>query len=470
MFNYDFESMLRLFTHSQSAALLCEGNWGIEREAQRVTASGDLALTDHPAVFGDKLTNPRITTDFAESQLELITPPKDSIDKAYAALEQIHDEVESVLHNEWLWPLSMPPRLPSEKLIRIAAFNDSNEGREKEAYRRDLAERYGKKMQMISGLHVNYSFSDDLVAFLADQLGLSQNLREAKDELYLALTRNFLRYRWLLIYLFGASPTVDETFDPVINEELAVVESCCPACCGLSRSFENYATSLRVSRYGYSNHLRKPYMISFNSLQEYTESIKKLLGVTIKKESELYSSIRLKPDPNEAGASPLRILEKHGIHYVEVRILDLNPFERAGIEPNQLRFLHLFLLFCLFELSEPITVEECARINENHHMVSLFGRKPGLKLLLSDGKKVALRAWGEQIMQKLFKLVEVIERAGVKGYREALVDAEAKLSQEKLLPSSRIVNEMVELGESYLAFGTRYAKHNRKLQASGRAN
>ena len=55
-------------------------NRGIERETLRTDGSARLSLTPHPASLGNKLTHPSITTDFSESQLELITPVFQSVD------------------------------------------------------------------------------------------------------------------------------------------------------------------------------------------------------------------------------------------------------------------------------------------------------------------------------------------------------------------------------------------------------
>ena len=46
---------------------------GIEKESLRARPDGSLALTRHPAALGSALAHPHITTDFSESQLELIT-------------------------------------------------------------------------------------------------------------------------------------------------------------------------------------------------------------------------------------------------------------------------------------------------------------------------------------------------------------------------------------------------------------
>ena len=137
--------MLNFFINKDSLSLLSDGKWGFETEFLRVTGRGNLALTPHSAVFGNKLENKNITVDFSESQIELISQPENSINKAYRSLKEIYHYVKNNLDNELLWPLSMPASLPSEEKIPIAVFDESTKGRENEIYRKGLALRYGKK-------------------------------------------------------------------------------------------------------------------------------------------------------------------------------------------------------------------------------------------------------------------------------------------------------------------------------------
>ncbi|XEC94754.1 hypothetical protein AB6A23_26295 [Paenibacillus tarimensis] len=462
---WKFEEMAGLFADMERSRLLRKGTWGLEKESQRVTVTGDLAMTDHP--FGDKMSNPDITTDFAESQLEMITPALPSIEEAYAYLHRIHDEIESGIGDELLWPLSMPPRLPAEEQIRIAEFNGTPEGRAKESYRQRLAERYGKKMQMISGLHYNFSFHEDLFHFLAGRLGYEADKRALTDNLYFAMARNLLRYRWLLIYLFGASPSADSTYDSVIARELAIIDRCCPACCGKVGDYERYATSLRVSRFGYSSATQRKHTVSFNGLNEYIGDFKRLLtqGV-LQKESEFYSSVRIKQLVRR-DQSQLDALERKGVGYVELRIMDLNPYERAGISLQQLRFLHVFMLYCLFEQSPPITKREWRLIQDNHHIVSLFGRKPNLHLHLYQGGKVMLSEWIEEMMGKMSRIAELLDQHGGGAVFQAAVNQErAKGRNVRLLLSSLIRQEMQVNDETLLDFGIRQAlRHKQRYLA-----
>ena len=73
--SWDFSEISESFLKDNKGKLLVEGNFGLEKECQRIISSGDLALTPHPHVFGDKTKNPHITNDFSESQVEMITKP-----------------------------------------------------------------------------------------------------------------------------------------------------------------------------------------------------------------------------------------------------------------------------------------------------------------------------------------------------------------------------------------------------------
>jgi len=480
--NWDFSEILTSFLKDGKGKLLVEGNFGFERESQRIISSGDLALTPHPPVFGDKLENPRITTDFSESHIEMITPTFKTIEEAYDELNIIYSEVENGIEDELLWPLSMPPKLPDEKNIPISSFPDSPEGIYKEIYRKGLALRYGKKMQMISGIHYNFSFDNKMVDYLYDLFGNEKDKQSFINEIHFALTRNFLRYRWILIYLFGASPFCHPTYYSVIDKEIKIIQKSCSSCVESIKNFNQYATSLRVSRFGYSNILKHNQNVYFNSLDEYSKKLRKLMttrneeytklgiyendsqiqlnGNILQNESEFYSSIRLKQNIGK-NETQLDALEKKGVKYVEVRILDLNPFEKLGLSLEQMYFIQVFMLFCLFEQSNFITKEEYDRINLNHHLITLFGRKENLVLQKYNGRAIALKQWGKEIFVKLKMLADLMSNAtGENKYRNSVENEYKKLIDMSFLPSERIHREMENNGEDFLEFGTRCAVNN----------
>ena len=480
--SWDFSEISESFLKDNKEKLLVEGNFGLEKECQRIISTGDLALTPHPPIFGDKTKNPHITNDFSESQIEMITTPFNSAEEAYESLNTINLEVEKGIDNELLWPLSMPPKLPDEEGIPIACFPGSENGKNMETYRKGLAIRYGKKMQMISGIHYNFSFSEGMINYLYKKFGNKKDKRLFIDEIHFGLARNFMRYSWILIYLFGASPFCHPTYYPVIKKELILIQKCCHD--NYEDIIENciqYATSLRVSRFGYSNSLKKENMY-FNSLEEYSTKLRRMLSTkdenfsklgiyrngsqiqlnenVLQKESEFYSSIRLK-QPICKGETPLDALEKRGVEYVEVRILDLNPFEKLGLNIEQMNFLQVFMHFCLFEESPQITEGEHAQINLNHHLVSLIGRKEGLKLKKYDGSEISLKSWGEEIFGKLRTIADLMDKSTENNKYSASVEKERqKLFDISLLPSERIKVEMEENNENLLEFGIRYAKNN----------
>ncbi len=459
--------------------LLLKGRWGVERELQRVTKVGELALTPHPAIFGDKLGNKEITTDFSESQMELITPPLPTVEEVSRYLTLLHEKAAKAVGKEYLWPLSMPPKLPEEELIPIAKFEDTKEGQEAYLYRQGLANRYGRKMQMISGIHFNFSFGDELLELLEQEVGEGKSSSEFKDETYFSVARNFLRFRWLLIYLYGASPSFDDTYGAVMKKEMRKVRQCCPECCSDDKE---YATSLRVSRYGYSNSTQIKNNIYYNSKEEYIRKIRALMakrsrkyadiGVQLndkilQKDSEFYSSIRLKQIV-EPGESQIEALEKRGVKYAEVRILDVNPFERNGISLEQMYFLQIFMLFCLFAGNRQMDERELKMGNQNHHMVALSGRKSKLMLEQPTGGRISLELWGEELFHQLSRIAELLDQAvGSSNYSSCVRKEQEKLYNRALLPSFRIVQEMKSNKESFLEYGMGLAAKYKSEEGMG---
>ncbi len=489
---WNFDNMLKLFMEDSNSKLLTQGLFGIEREAQRVTSSGELALTPHPEVFGDKEENKCITTDFSESQIEIITPAFDSVEKVYNSLKHLHFEVVKGIGEELLWPLSMPPRLPPEEQIPVAKFKPSVEGAERTAYRNGLALRYGKKMQMISGIHFNISFSDELISLLFNFFGSRKTLTAFKNDMYLSVTRNFLRYRWLIIYLFGASPDCDETYIPVITRELEIIQKCCPEYIDIMGDFNKFATSLRVSRFGYSNTANRSFDVFYNSLEEYIrkinimmttksqkyskmftkeytytdklEEMPQLNGNILQKESEFYSPIRLKQNLKK-GETQIEALAERGVKYLEIRILDINPFDKCGISLEQMHFLQVFMLYCLFEFSPEINRTELEKITVNHHLTALMGRKKDLLLYDKEQRLSFLKEIGEAIFVKLGYIAYLMDKSsGDNKYLSCINNEYSKLINTSLLPSEIIQSEMQQSDKNFIEYGLGLIKKKELIQ------
>lgn len=461
-----------------TGAMLRAGAFGIEREALRVKADGELALTPHPQAFGDKLENPRVTVDFSESQLELITPPCPTVEDALANLRSIQTEVEAVLRgqDEYLWPMSMPTSLPDESQIPIAHFADSPQGRRRELYRIGLANRYGRRMQMISGIHFNFSFGAPLLGLLQQASGIAAT-REHMDAAYFRTARNFLRNRWLLVWLSGASPAADASFGGVVRQQVQTVKACCRGCKAFVDEHKAHATSLRVSRYGYADTAFSDMPVSFNSLAEYSRDIRTLMHTPSEKfasigpdpqghprqinsnvlqsESEFYSAIRLKGRirPNEGH---LDAMDRDGVHYAEVRVLDLNPFAPEAIDLPTLRFIQVLMLDCLLGPDAPIRAEEWATLQENHHRVALSGRNPELPLC-TGREKALMHELAADLLTRLRALARLMDRgAASPDFENAIEWAQHKLAHPEALPSARIWDEMQALGLGHVAYGARF--------------
>lgn len=288
---------------------------GIEKEGLRVKKDGTLAGTAHPAFLGNRSYHPYIQTDFSEVQLELITPPLHGNKSIQRWLAALHDVTVHAMHpEELIWPLSMPGSLPEEEAIPIARLDKVADV----AYREYLAKEYGKNTQMQSGIHVNFEFAPEWIDALFEKQTELEDKTVFKSALYMKLARNFMRHRWLLTYLFGASPTVYKGFyDP---HELVPV---------------HYVRSLRNSHLGYVN--SEEVVVSFDSVEAYVKDIERLVeSKALSEEREFYSPIRMR------GAEEVQGLQSKGISYVELRNFDLDPFHSFGITGETLDFVRLF--------------------------------------------------------------------------------------------------------------------------------
>jgi len=411
---------------------------GIEKESLRTSPSGQLAQTAHPRALGSALTNPHITTDFSEAQVELVTGAHASVQDCLQELTQIHQFVYQALDHEQLWVSSMPGALPADEAIPIGQYGSSNVGQAKSVYRMGLGHRYGRRMQTISGIHYNWSMP-----------GLS-------NDDYFGLIRNFRRQSFLLLVLFGASPAVTTCFVHGQNHGLQPL--------GDHTLYLPYATSLRMGRLGYQSDAQSSLAVSYNGLKGYAASLqdaltraypayeaigiqdeqggyKQLSTSLLQIENEFYSTIRPKR-VIQTGERPLHALRERGVEYVEVRCMDLNPFLSIGIDDNTVRFLDIFLLHCLLSDSPEDTPQEIAALARNQQKVATRGREPGLRL--ERGKdEVLLMDWAKDIVQRCQTIAQALDAAqGGRAHQEAWQAAASALADPSLLPSARVVAAM----------------------------
>jgi glutamate--cysteine ligase len=460
--------------------LLTQCLHGIERECLRVTASGELAQSGHPRALGSALTHPQITTDYSEALLEFITPAEPDPATTLADLEQIHRFAYSKLTDEYLWSPSMPGLLPDEAHIPIARYGSSNIGRLKYVYRQGLALRYGKTMQCIAGIHYNFSLPERLWPLLQQLDGDSGALRDYQSARYIALIRNFRRYSWLLMYLFGASPALDRSFLRERPHQLQQLDE--------QTLYLPYATSLRMSDLGYQSSAQAGLTPCYNDLASYTESLRSAVATPypayaelgtknaagewqqlntniIQIENEYYSSIRPKR-VTYSGERPIQALIARGVQYVEVRCLDINPYLPLGIDLDEARFLDAFILFCALQDSPLLEGGECRSCTENFLKTVKEGRRPGLHLQ-RQGQPVELKAWATELLQSFAPISRLLDQAhGGEHYQQALQRQQAKVDDCSLTPSARVLAELRERGESFRAFALRHSQeHAQALRA-----
>lgn len=438
---------------------------GVEKESLRVDANGLLAQTPHPRALGSPLTHPLITTDFSESQLELITGVHSRAEDCASELTSIHAYVHAVLAGgdgdatagELVWAASMPCALSSDAEIPIGQYGTANSGRLKTLYRKGLAARYGARMQTISGVHYNFSLPESAWAELFGAAASTS----ARTAAYFGLIRNFRRESWLLLYLFGASPAVCRSF----------LEGCTHALEPLSEStlYLPHATALRMGGLGYQSAAQASLAVSYNSLATYADSLQhaltkpyppyaaisldqQLSTSLLQIENEFYGTIRPK-QPVRAGERPLPALRQRGVEYVEVRLLDLDPFSAIGIEATTMRFVDMFLLHCLLAESLPDNDRDRAIIADNQRLVVERGRQPGLLLRRPDGSVETLTAWGNATVAAMAPIAAAMDQgANSHQFADALAAAGAALADPALTPSARVLAAMETHGRSFADF------------------
>lgn len=430
----DFSQRLQQISTNPDA--LTQIGRGLEREALRITPEGTLSAQPHPAGLGSALTNQWVTTDFAEPLLEFITPVSRDVDSLLTQLSDIHQFTYSQLGEETLWPMSMPCFVGSEDDITLAQYGNSNNGRMKTLYRQGLKHRYGSIMQVISGVHFNFSFPD---AFWEQLFGeqTAEARQAAVSEAYFGLIRNYYRFGWLIPYLFGASPALCGSFldnsDSALDFEKV----------GCGTYFLPHATALRLSDLGYTNHEQSSLKIGFNSLEQYLEGLQRAIrtpseefakiGVKVageyrqlnanvlQIENELYAPIRPKRVA-QPGEKPSEALGRGGVEYIEVRSLDVNPFSPIGITEDQVRFLDLFLTWAVLSPSDPMDDAELACWRDNWNRVVLDGRNPELQLKIGcNGERLTLQDWGVRVFAELAEVAEVMDQAaGSEHYQQTV--------------------------------------------------
>lgn len=442
---------------------------GIEKESLRIDANGMLAMTPHPQSLGSPLTHPRITTDYSEALLEIVTPVYSDHHKLLHELTSLHAFIYQNIGSEKLWVNSMPCLVKDESQIPIAGYGSSNSAKMRETYRIGLGHRYGRLMQIISGIHFNFSLAESYWEQLANENG--ESLQETKTQNYLSLIRNFHRHAWLIIYLLGASPAVCKGF--IRNKSHRLEEF------DMHSLYAPYATSLRLSDLGYSNHCQSRVDVNYNHLSEFIEGLRQAtttsvpeyekIGVQIngqyrqlnsnilQVENEFYSVVRPKPKLRPM-QRPVAALAESGIEYIEVRCLDLNPWLANGIDEDTIRFLECFLLFCQLQDSPELTKEDWKILRSARLEVCYRGRDPNL-LFKVDGIEANCQKHGMAILNQLVEIALLLDELHSSNAYSLAINKQIKhLTYPELLPSSRILQYMQENQSSFYEFAMHQAE------------
>lgn len=463
-----YTQLLDFFSQNKNQDLLSKYRVGIERESLRTDHLGNLSQTGHPKKLGSSLKNSYISTDFSEAQLELISPAFDSIEELNTFLNHLHAFTAKQIEPEWMWPLSMPCKLPKKHQIPIAKYGSSDTGLEKEIYRRGLVKRYGINMQLISGIHFNFSFSNKLMEALHKQTDKSTSYHDFINDQYFHVTRNYLHFGWLVTYLFGCSPLADKSyFSGKIPKGFVKLDK--------NTYLKEDATSLRMSVYGYYNKTKCQHTISLDNIHDYIKDLEYAIntpckefeskGVFNRKKERIQLNTNLLQIPNEhytrirpkpvqiLGENSIDALKRGGVSYLEIRSIDIDPADPIGITKEKILFLHLFLVFCLLSESHSIKDKSVQKmLISNQDLVGTSGNQPNL--MLKDFKKnKPLTSWGLEILTRMQKIIPLMPEDLQKDYQASLENQLKKIKHEIKNPSQKLIEDVRKKGLVPYALG-----------------
>ena len=472
-----FEKRLACLINSSQSHLLQHGQIGLEKESLRVSPEGMIASTLHPPSLGSALTHPYITTDYSEALTEFITPPLNNIPELLSFLRDTQVFSYQHLGDELLWAASMPCVLTGGGNIPIAEYGTSNIGAMKTVYRRGLGHRYGRMMQVIAGVHYNYSVPEHFWPAYQEIMQDRRPIRDFIDDAYLGLIRNLQRFGWLIPYLFGASPAICKSFLNGRSTGLQEFDA--------FTYFEPYATSLRMGDIGYTNSKEAGVGIkaNYDSLTAYVSSLKSAIGSScplwesigikvdgryeqlnaniLQIENEYYSTVRPKQVPT-LYEMPTRALNQRGVRYVELRSMDVNLFEPTGVNEKQVRFLELFMLYCLLQDSPPINNLEQQAIDSNLLKTAHQGRDPQLTLRRNN-EQIRLKEWASELCDGMAAVSEQLDANDAQQpYQQALAASMEAVRDPDCTPSAQVLTQMQQHNEAFFHFARRISQEHKE--------
>lgn len=456
------------FNQEKNFKALASIGRGIEREALRILPEGKLSQHGHYSQLGAALTHSEITTDYSETLLEFITPVSYSPEEAIAQLQDIQKYTFANINSELLWPMSMPCFVHDAEDVPLAQYGNSNIGKMKTVYRQGLKNRYGSMMQVIAGIHFNFSFSQDFWQVMQSLHNNEDVMSDFISDRYFSILRNYKRYCWLIPYLYGSSPALCDSFLQGKGSQLPFKKS------PRGALYLEYATSLRMSDLGYTSSEQSSLKICYNNLHDYVDGVQKAIGLKSEQfadiglkvndeyqqlngnilqiENELYAPIRPK-QVMKSGEKPSQALRDRGVEYIEVRALDVNPFVDTGISIEQIHFLDIFITYCAFINNKEFDCDSQQHHENNMNEVVLRGRDP--KLLLSDANcqgdvtHKSVTTWGNELFDNMVPVATLLDNAyKTTNYSDAIARERAKINDASLTPSAKILSIIVEQEQS----------------------
>lgn len=450
---------------------------GIEKESLRCQLDGALSQTAHPEVLGSALTHSCITTDYSESLLEFITPAYENLTDVFLYLTDIHHFTYQNLNGELLWSQSMPCCLPDDQEdIPIADYGSSNYGKMKTIYRKGLWHRYGRPMQTIAGIHYNFSLPENFWYSLYQYENSELAFQDFVSNKYFSLIRNFHRYSWLLVYLFGATPAMCKSFlkDGAADELESLDEN---------TLYLPNATSLRMSDIGYQNDAQADLQICYNNLDSYVSS----LEAAMRKPHQPYEDIGLKDEQGDynqlstnvlqieneyygmirpkrtalRGERPSNALRNRGVEYIEMRLLDIDPFSAVGLETATGYFLELFAVFCLFIDSPEYQKDDHLEVKKNIETAVKDGRNPEATITLS-GDERSLKDWATELLTAMEPLADVLDLARLsQNHQQTLQLQKGKVADVSQTPSAKVMEKLRQEQLSFMEFGIKQSQEQK---------
>ncbi len=409
------------YHHPEVKSLLFSGNWGIEKESLRIDASANFAHTPHP--FPD---HTQIVRDFSENQLEVNTGVNPDIPSVMQELTHWEQVVEQRLKEstprEYLWKFSNPPYIKNEEDIPVAQFTGILSDKTK--YRNYLSEVYGKYKMTFSGIHVNYSYGEDLIrasyeAIRKDGKSEGRSLDEYRDQCYLNLAANLLNNGWLITLLLSASPLLDASF---LNQ-------------GEQGTDFLGMASVRCSDLGYWNHFVP--ILSYESVKEYTDNIRGYIEEgLISSQTELYYPVRLK----SKGENSLDEMDKTGVNHIEMRNIDINPYAYVGLDERDLQLIHLLLVYDSVRKAPHLGKEKQIFAIRNFKNAARYDIDQ-TKLITLEGKILSLREAGIRCLKELQEFLQEVDWVADPSMQEALAYQFKKLTEPDVRYAERVKHD-----------------------------